>query len=191
MWPGQNFIEKCRVVSCLESVNNPRLSVLTSYSPASACWPILSLVGCCMQIMRSPSSAQLPSSATRSVLNTDRIFKAAWCGGPGPGWTMPAGPPRPMVFMLRERSGLWRGFVMKGQGLEKITKPRLIMTIFRRSSFAIDESIIRTFFDSYCNYSHFICWHVSLPSQLKFDFASPIHNIRESLDCQFVVQRII
>ena len=191
MWPGQNFIEKCRVVSCLESVNNPRLSVLTSYSPASACWPILPLVGCCMQIIRSPSSAQLPSSATRSVLNTE-YSKQRDAAGPAQGELCRLGRPGQWFLCSGKRSGLWRGFVMKEEGLEKITKPRLIITIFRRSSFGIDESIIKTFFDSFCNYFHFICWYVSLPSQLKFDFASSIHTfIRESLDCQFIVQRII
>ena len=53
-------------------------------------------------------------------------------------------------FYAEGTSGLGRGFVKMENGLEKITKPLLIITIFRRSNFGIDESIIKTFLYSLC-----------------------------------------
>ena len=80
-----------------------------------------------------------------------------------------------MVFMPSPQLGNIRPeerFREERGGLGKITKPLLIITIFRRSNFGIDESIIKVFtfiLFNYCN-SLCICLKVSLPSKLKLNF---------------------
>ena len=120
------------------------MSVLTSYSPASACSP------------HSPIGWLLHANYEKSQLGPAPQFRHSQrfeyskqrdAAGPGRG------------ELCRHTPGQWflcgdlsSGNVRASErfregsgGLAKITKPLLIITIFYRSSFGIDESLIKSF----------------------------------------------